>query len=564
MNRSIPDTLLRNGVYQFKKRVPKHLVATTAFGGKQFVQRSLKTRDPREARQRASEMDADFLEVCARAEREISGLSAKENLTNTERAHQPTDNEVNAEIIRLKNRFLATHHRGFDTLNNVSWNISGEEVFSGTPEYVWVEISKELQRGITGEPDVRTTARVDHAIQENGWAVTKNSGLYAELCRSFAAAEIEAIDALLSSKRGDFHTEYNVAAPARTKTLEDAIEHYKAVKPTKTKMVIKMETALRAWTELVGKQSISSITRTDIRSYISNLLKVPLKLRAQHPGTDLKDLIEDPRSTSSTEKRLSPRTIKDNYIAPLSTAINCLIDDHPEKNPFDRIKVDGATRKSRKRKFKDHELNSIFRHPIFTGCMSKRLRNTPGGEVIKDHYYWAPIIALWTGMRANEIASLELPDIRIQSQGYEGKPHFRIREGKSENARRDVPIHPQLLKFGLDDYVALLSAAGHSRLFPHWKQPRGKSFSSGASQKNFNNKVILCCDDDNVSFHTFRHTLKNAMANARIPEQYQRAILGHELLDRDADYLHPELDDYYDEFVEKVDYPNVDLSHLEV
>ncbi|MEQ9317454.1 MAG: site-specific integrase [Henriciella sp.] len=563
MNRSIPDTLLRNGIYQFKKRVPERLIATKTFDGKRFIQKSLKTRDPREARRLASDMDADFQGLCRRAEAELTTKATSVWNAALGGNRVPSEEDIQAELIRSRNSFLVATHRGFDTKNNAKWGYSDEDIYSGSPKYVWIEKLKSLAGAFRGQPDESTVDSVRRIVSSNGWSADEGTALFDELCERFAAAEIEAIETLLQSPRGDYHERYRVSASGAATSLYDALEHYKKIKGSRRQMLKKVETAVRAWDDLVGKPTISSITRADIRSFISELSKVPMTLRAKRPHDSLRQLIDHPSSTSPKEKRLAPRTIKDNYISPLSSAVKALGDDFSDvTNPFDRIQVDGATRKSKKRSFKDHELNAIFRHPIFTGCSGRNRRNTPGSTVIKDHYYWAPLIAMWTGMRAGEIANLALADVRISSQGYAGHPHFRIAEGKTENARREVPIHPILLKLGFDEYVAKIASEGHARLFPDWKQPKGKLLSSGASQKNFNSKVLSCCDDDDVSFHTFRHTMKNVMAKARIAEQYQRAILGHEKLGIDANYFHPELDHYYDEFVQKIEYPNVDLSHL--
>ena len=563
MNRLIPDTIIRNGIYQFKKRVPERLADSQAFGGKRFIQKSLRTRDPREARQLAADLDAQFQNLCGLAERELSPSISFKGTFNVLKARAPTEVEVQAEVLRLKNGYLARTHRGHDTVNTIAFGQHNQEIYSGSPDYVWHDRLESLEGAFRGQPDLGTLVAVDRIIKENGWKVETDSSLHDELCRRIAAAQIEAIEKLFQSERGDFHDQFKVAGPASAKTLLDALEHYQRLKGSRTQMLKKVTVAVRAWDDLVGKLLISSIDRGDIREFIADLSRVPMRLRAKNPNASLRDLINHARSNASGETRLEARTIKDNYLSPLSTAVNALREDFPEiSNPFEGIKVDGASRKSNKRSFKDHELQAMFRHPIFTGCKSKTRRNTPGDQIIRDHYLWAPIIALWTGMRANEIATLEVEDVRLSELGYAGKPHFRIKAGKTDNAKREVPIHPKLIELGFADYVAKIASAGHKRVFPDWKQPKGKLYSSGASQKNFNTHVVSCCDDDNVSFHTFRHTMKNAMAKARIPEQYQRAILGHEKLDRDADYFHPELDHYFDEFVNKVDFPDVDLSHL--
>jgi integrase len=79
-----------------------------------------------------------------------------------------------------------------------------------------------------------------------------------------------------------------------------------------------------------------------------------------------------------------------------------------------------------------------------------------------------------------EICGLEIADVLIDAP----VPFFAVRKNmtksldgitkaglKTKNRNRVVPIHPQLLRLGLGDYVASIVAEGHESLFPELYRP---------------------------------------------------------------------------------------------
>jgi integrase len=71
-------------------------------------------------------------------------------------------------------------------------------------------------------------------------------------------------------------------------------------------------------------------------------------------------------------------------------------------------------------------------------------------------FYWCPLIALFTGARAEEIASLDVEQI----YPVKGIWIIDILKGKNANAKRRVPLHQSLVDLGLVDYRMSLARAG--------------------------------------------------------------------------------------------------------
>ncbi|MGD9834892.1 MAG: DUF6538 domain-containing protein, partial [Piscinibacter sp.] len=122
---------------------------------------------------------------------------------------------------------------------------------------------------------------------------------------------------------------------------------------------------------------------------------------------------------------------------------------------------------SRWKHFDDADLQRIFSSRIYLDGLRQA-----GGR--GEAQFWLPIIALFTDMRAEEIACRILPDIKTSG----GIAYFDVREDaemqqavKNDGSIREVPIPPRLIDLGFLAYVDRVKAAGHQRLFPELIAP---------------------------------------------------------------------------------------------
>lgn len=67
----------------------------------------------------------------------------------------------------------------------------------------------------------------------------------------------------------------------------------------------------------------------------------------------------------------------------------------------------------------------------------------------REAFKWFPLIAIYSGLRIDEIASLQVDDIRIEDTIFFFSIHGRV---KTEAAMRQVPVHSKLLEAGLVKY----------------------------------------------------------------------------------------------------------------
>ena len=155
--------------------------------------------------------------------------------------------------------------------------------------------------------------------------------------------------------------------------------------------------------------------------------------------------------------------------------------------------------------------------------------------------YWGPLLALFTGARAEELASLDISQV----QSVKGIHIVHILDGKTVNAKRRVPLHDQLLALGFLDYVACVKGAGYTKLFPHLKG--GKNGYKKNMCRQFGEYLDLPAVnivDPLKVFHSFRHTVVTALTNAGVNEGLKRALVGHDIDTRTSahdGYIHDQL-----------------------
>lgn len=183
------------------------------------------------------------------------------------------------------------------------------------------------------------------------------------------------------------------------------------------------------------------------------------------------------------------------------------------------------------------DLNAIFAAPLFRGCKDAQAGyGTPGDHVpIDSGRFWLPLIALFTGMRLNEIAQLEVADVET----VEGIPVIHIREDgsvkkalKNQTATRTLPIHPELVRLGFLKFVSRQKGKKSTKLFPDL--PIGKKGTAVDPFQKWWGRFLTDVGvkkgpRDGKSFHSFRHTVRQSLREAKIDREVVAALGGWKL-----------------------------------
>ncbi|MEM0515008.1 hypothetical protein WCN91_06150 [Pseudoalteromonas sp. YIC-827] len=105
-----------------------------------------------------------------------------------------------------------------------------------------------------------------------------------------------------------------------------------------------------------------------------------------------------------------------------------------------------------RRPFTSMELHTLFSGYVYGD--DKQAREQP-----KHWHFWLPLLAYYSGGFSDELASLELGDVDIDST----IPVLHLHTHGKIKARK-IPIHPHLFACGLSEYVDFLKTQQHSRL----------------------------------------------------------------------------------------------------
>jgi len=149
---------------------------------------------------------------------------------------------------------------------------------------------------------------------------------------------------------------------------------------------------------------------------------------------------------------------------------------------------------------------------------------------------WGAVLGLYTGARVSEIGQLTLDDF----QTLDGIACIRLTDEqpgqslKTASSHRTIPLHPDLVRLGLLDRVALLSKRGETRLFPAVKVGGVNGMGNWLSKAFARYRLavgILPPGKGKHGFHSFRSTLIQAFQDKKVPAEIRAAYVGHDLDD---------------------------------
>jgi integrase len=222
-----------------------------------------------------------------------------------------------------------------------------------------------------------------------------------------------------------------------------------------------------------------------------------------------------------------------------------------------------------RRPFTTAELQNIFNAPLYRGCVDDgRNYAKSGPNVIRRARFWFPLIGLFTGMRANEIAQLKVADLKKTKGGHF---YFDVNDAdgkklKTKMSTRAFPVHPELVKFGLLDYADQIRKSGKKNLFPELK-PGSYGYASDRIADWFSDGFLpkVMKKDGRISFHSFRHNFRDALREAEAPDFVLRELGGWSVSKGVSDnYGSGHKPEQLMEHVAKIAYPELDLIHLYV
>lgn len=142
--------------------------------------------------------------------------------------------------------------------------------------------------------------------------------------------------------------------------------------------------------------------------------------------------------------------------------------------------------------------------------------------------FWMGLIAAHMGLRLSEILTRTVNDVRVDDDGIW---FLAVPFGKTKNSVRIIPIPVPLIELGFIEYVEHVRALPATQLFPQL------NLKSESAQRKPGNKQTEAygmyldtrgLTDPRLTFHSFRHTVVNALLDNNTPVHLSMQICGHD------------------------------------
>jgi len=324
--------------------------------------------------------------------------------------------------------------------------------------------------------------------------------------------------------------------PTKEDTLAGAMEAYIVFKKGLAESSKKSyREAIRLLGALCGgmDRKVHTITAQDCKDFNEALPRVPLHATKRgiplRSATELLALPDDP-DAETLSAQSSNQTITN-----LKTFLYWCIKTgrYAEENPFkDLARHTDGNDDGGAEAFTETELREIFNPDSFMA-------------VKQPHVFWGSLLALFTGARANEIASLDLANF-IEEGGYRciairhtkrASTKEKIvhatrkrspKQTKNNSSRRVLPLHPILWEVGLDDYLRDLQGLGAKRLFPTLPLDSRKKRDRYLSRDvNDYLKRVGVHEPRTKVLHSFRDTISDFLGDSVMDDTAADRWTGH-------------------------------------
>lgn len=195
---------------------------------------------------------------------------------------------------------------------------------------------------------------------------------------------------------------------------------------------------------------------------------------------------------------------------------------HVDQNVFAGLAI-------RQNKSRSQDHRTPFRPEQIRTILEAVLSNKDGLARL-DYQRWGSLIGIYTGARLNEVAQLEIKDIK-QLEGawcFDFNDEGDRKSVKNAASIRVTPIHQQLIQLGFLDYVNSLPERANQKLFPTFTYDQKNGWGRHLS-RHFNNVLLpkLGMKSNELVFHSLRHTVITQLMRAGVDEPIAQSIVGH-------------------------------------
>lgn len=533
----LSDIIKRGNVYQFNKRIPADL--QKYFDGAKWKKCSLKTKDRAVAEQKAQDIRDEWESLRTAPQQtkqknkpitspflsteDLEGIEARfkgkvqidvgrfnELMGHKLKTLKAMDEESIQPTVRKLEQLLDA-----DSLLQSDLEVIYNPCFLTKKENLYGVCLKASGRDSLSMVDLRRVARKVIVVLIDGYTQMQKM-IEAETYRPAKLTDAQKF----IDKAKSMHTKKPLPitadqAPKLSEMLEECLQT--GTKKSKTKDL--MRAAVDTLMEWHGDRDISEYKRADLINFRDKcLLRLPAYRKTRKPWKDF-DLRTCCKKKMAEDEAISPKTIN-NYLAYICSVFSHAYDEHHiDRNPATKLEVE--------------ELDDIDR--AYAPKELKLLWDNLSFDTQKPSRYWTVLIAMYQGMRLNEICQLHTDDIYTNSIGIDvidinarGK-----KKVKNKSSRRVIPIHPKLIELGLMDFVTKRKKALSNKvdlLFCDVNADKYGNYIRNTSywfNKAYKSK-LFSKEKGDQGYHSIRHSfIQQCQNQADMDDRVNEEISGH-------------------------------------
>jgi integrase len=521
----LPYTFRRNGIYYMRERVPAELVDVI---GKSEIRKSLNTSDPKLVPTKLAEARRNVRSMFTFEQKKLQNKKAIKHENQTE--DLITLNELSSdEIAGLVFRWM-DKQRQYGK-ENESIEIRSDEAIENLQDELSL-IDLEIK-----EKNYQSAyASVKQILSEAGVFCDTKSQKYAELLKMFMRAEREYVVLSLQEERGDIvrGTGDNFFAPyfagnyleknlnSKKITFKNLCARYLEARKSEVKASVfkGIEREIKVLRELIGVHFyLHQIDREKCREIFDLIKRLPINPKKKYPNVSCKRAIE--LSDKDGYRKIGVKRVN-HYMIRLNAIMNfALVEGYISSNPASRLsQKDFRNKKDLRDPFNPEHLKKIFTAPLFTGCIDDEYSyKKVGSNRPRRARFWVPLISLWTGMRLEEICQLDIDDIsQKESIDIIFLSAGNDKSLKTKNSQRVIPVHEELKRIGLLEYIKKIKKSGDRKLFPELSVSSTGNYSQPFSKWFGRFLDTLDISSPKLTFHSFRHNYRDALREVNAPQ----------------------------------------------
>ncbi|MBQ5207102.1 site-specific integrase [Klebsiella pneumoniae] len=271
----------------------------------------------------------------------------------------------------------------------------------------------------------------------------------------------------------------------------------------------------------------NTVTRADVLRVRDVLQQLPKNRKQRFKDAPLVDLLGREEKTDC----LDVVTINNKYLIKMAAVFKWAVrNDLIKKNMTEGLELKVPQRKASEARnaFSTEQVGQLL---VAAKAYSQKASGKP-------YHYYVTVLAAITGARLNEVAQLQVKDVRVTEAGTvyihinEDDSSLPGKSIKNTHSDRCVPLVDGAYGFVLADFMDLLearrNAGGEDAMVFDGLRLMKNGYGEQVS-KWFNRTLLpkVLADRDSLAFHSFRHTVATQLKQHGVELAYAQAIMGH-------------------------------------